>query len=78
VAKKKIRAEMFGVRFPDGTVRWDDGSGALRVNVRSDDQRAGFVEDRNRLLAEAGVRDDPGVVFLRRFRVIYFTEPEIV
>lgn len=72
---KKEKWAQFGVRYPDGRVEWE-GNSFLRI--RDARERAEFVADRDRKLRDAGVRDDPGVVFLRRFRVITHTEPEII
>jgi hypothetical protein len=73
---KKQKTEQFGVKFPDGQVAWEGENSFFRL--RDARERAEFVAERDRKLREAGVSGDPGVVFLRRFRVVTHTEPEIV
>jgi hypothetical protein len=73
---KKEKIEQFGVRYPDGRIEWEGGGSLL--SIHDADQRARFVSERELKLQGVGVKDDPGVVFLRRYRVITHTEPEIV
>jgi len=72
----KVKAEQFGVRYPDGRIEWDDGS--TFTQLRTTAQRAVFDAERRSLLTKTGVANDPGVTFLHRYRIIYYTAPEAI
>ncbi len=73
---KKTKTEQLGVRYPDGRTEWDDGRTFLKLNTEQD--RREFLRVRAIRLKEAGVSNDPGVVFLHRYHVVSYTKPEML